>query len=857
MRLTVAAMAVCLIGGVSIAEDARASIRRPTNIPAENLGAALQTLAADRDVQLVYFTAKIDALQTQGALGELTTEEAFSQVLSGTGFTYRYLRDNIITIVPITQTDDASAVTGRGSLSSEGKSRSQDSANATVTEDRKAGRSFRDRFRVARVDQGKAASDSSVEQNRNESSSQNAMNPQGVEEVVVTAQKRSENLQRVPIAITAVTGQALQAKGIQNVFDLNSTVPSLNIQKNVSSPVIYTRGVGLISSTPGNENTTAIYVDGVYYMAPISSVFSLSNIERMEVLKGPQGTLFGRNATGGLISIITRDPRHETADNIDVSYGNYDTVSANGYMTTGLSENVAADLAFYTSTQGRGWGHNLVTGNEVYRRDETSLRSKVLFTPSENWKITLAGDYSFASDDVGVAKQPFRGTIVQGGSSAPASIWDVAEPIDPYSKSRNFGGSLRNEYSLAWADFLSLTAIRESTTHNFFDQVAATIPQQIFRMDPDQSIWWTQELQLQSPARSGLTWIVGLYYLGANSGYLPLRAGTQPTGPFIDIHARQDTQSYSFYAQVAREIFAGTNLTLGARGTVDRRHADGFFRLPTGSVVNQTDLHHTWRSPTWRIALDHRFTEDVTGYVSYSRGFKSGVYNTTALTPTQRPVDPEKLDAFEGGLKTELFERNLRLNWAGFYYNYKDQQLQLSRLGSILFLNAAESRMYGGELEADAKVTGRLRLQAGASFLHAKYSSFPSAPCSVPRPGGGNIVVACDASGKDMIRAPRVTLNALAEYTVPVGSASITASVNYYHNDGFFAEASNRLHQPHYDLVNGQIACRDAADQWEARLWVRNAFNRQYSTFISTGTIGDTDSPGAPRTYGVTVSHRF
>src|SRR4029077_8629897 len=204
------------------------------------------------------------------------------------------------------------------------------------------------------------------------------------------------------------TDKALQANGIQNAFDLNEVVPALNITRNVSSPLIYTRGVGVISATPGNENTTAIYVDGVYYMAPVSSIFSLSNIERIEALKGPQETLFGRNAVGGLISVITRDPRHETSGNLRVDYGNFDTVSANGYVTTGLSGNVAADIAFYTSQQGSGWGHNLVTGNEVYSRDESSVRSKLVYIPSDDWKITLAADYSFARDDIGVAKQPVR-----------------------------------------------------------------------------------------------------------------------------------------------------------------------------------------------------------------------------------------------------------------------------------------------------------------------------------------------------------------------------------------------------------------------------------------------------------------
>jgi iron complex outermembrane receptor protein len=684
-----------------------------------------------------------------------------------------------------------------------------------------------------------------------------------LEEIVVTAQKRSENIQRVPIAITALTAKALQTKGIQNAYDLNSVVPGLNIQRNVSSPLIYTRGIGLISATPGNENTTAIYVDGVYYLAPVSSIFSFSNIERIEALKGPQGTLFGRNAIGGLISITTRDPQHQTSGNINVGYGNFDTVTSSGYLTTGLSENVAADIAFYTSQQGKGWGHNLVTGSEVYSRDETSVRTRILFTPSDGWKITLAGDYSFAKDDVGIAKQPLRGTFVPGGgpngSGAPASIWDVAEGIDSYGKIRNYGGSLRIEHSLPWADFVSVSAYRKSAIHSVFDQVAARTIQTILQLDPDGARWGTQELQLQSKASSKLKWIVGLYYLNANAYYDPLRQGATPTGPFTSVFSRQKTDSFAAYAQASYPIFENTNLTIGARETIDRRQATGFVQLLTGAHLNTTDLKHTWKDPTWRIALDQRLASSITGYVSYSRGFKSGVYNATALTPTLKPVNPEKLDAFEGGLKSQLLDSRLRLNLAGFYYNYRNQQLQLSLGNGVLqFLNAASSHMYGGEVEAAAKITDRLQLQGSVSYLHAKYSKFPAAPCTLPKTGGGNTLFPCNAAGNDMTRAPHATFNVSADYTVPVGGGSVTASANYYYNDGFYGDSGNTIRQPSYDLVNAQLAYKDPSGHWDAKLWARNLFSTAYYTFMAAGgPIGSTGAPGAPRTFGASIGYNF
>src|SRR5882757_530254 len=364
------------------------------DLPDQPLAESLRAVASQTDSNILFDRSVVGSVSVKPLNGQLSRDEALERLLAGTGLTFRKSDDNTVLIMPI-RTAMATGSSKEGSTEAE--------------------------IRPATTAETPAATPSAAE-----------ASPGGLAEIVVTAQKRSENIQSVPIAITAITDKALQAHGIQNAFDLNEVVPALNITRNVSSPLIYTRGVGVISATPGNENTTAIYVDGVYYMAPVSSIFSFSNIERIEALKGPQGTLFGRNAVGGLISVITRDPRHETAGNVSVDYGNFDTVSTKGYLTTGLSDNVAADIAFYTSQQGSGWGHNLVTGNDVYSRDESSLRTKILFTPSADWKITLAGDYSFASDDIGVAKQPIRGTFVPGGYGAPASIWDVAEGVDPF-----------------------------------------------------------------------------------------------------------------------------------------------------------------------------------------------------------------------------------------------------------------------------------------------------------------------------------------------------------------------------------------------------------------------------------------
>lgn len=224
-----------------------------------------------------------------------------------------------------------------------------------------------------------------------------------VEEIVVTAQKRSENLQDVPVAITAVTAARLEATGITSVSDIGIVTPSLALTEFAGTLQPHLRGVGTSFSGPGVENPIAMYVDGVYIANGTSSLMTLNNIERVEVLKGPQGTLFGRNATGGLIHVITKDPKHDPSMMFDLSYANYETVTANAYMSSGLGANVAADLAIRYEHQGKGWGTNLFNGRDTNVTDhDFTMRSKLLFEPTDATKIRLTADYA---DRKGVTSQ--------------------------------------------------------------------------------------------------------------------------------------------------------------------------------------------------------------------------------------------------------------------------------------------------------------------------------------------------------------------------------------------------------------------------------------------------------------------
>ncbi|MBL8268064.1 TonB-dependent receptor [Steroidobacter sp.] len=689
----------------------------------------------------------------------------------------------------------------------------------------------------------------------------------GLEEVVVTAQRRSENLQSVPIAVTALTADMLEKQGIGRSLDITNVTPGLVITPAVTAPQIYIRGVGTLNAAPGEESSNAVYVDGVYLAALPSAIFSFNNIERIEVLKGPQGTLFGRNATGGLIQVVTRDPSFDNTYKVDLSYGNYQTTAASAYISGGLSDNVALDLAGSFSDQGEGFGVNRFNGREVGKTRDKSVRSKLLWNVSEDTVIRFAADYSEAATSAGPARSVIPGSVALGGQQFLGDPQDLNFNLHPWAETSGGGASLRIEHDWSWAKLLSISAYREGTFDVDSDQdsTALAIVNAQVRTDFSQL---TQELQLQSNQDGRLQWIAGLFYLASETNQTPFGlsgASQAAVGGFTNRFASQDTDSYAVFAQSNYSFTDSTRLTTGVRFSKDERGITG--RDETGiGTRNVVDRETSFDSTTWRLALDQKLSDDVMVYGSYSRGFKSGIYNL--LAPTAPPVRPEQLDAFEVGLKSELFDRTVRANLSSFYYQYSDIQLSQQVPGGVFLLNAAEATMYGLDAELLAEPFDGLTLRGGLNLLHAEYDSFPGAPYTLPSPAtcatnppsllagprtGGNTTCATNAAGNDMVRAPKWTLNFSADYRWLTSIGAFSASANYYYNDGYFPDPDNRIHVPSYSLVNAEVGWWSESERFGVRLWARNLLDKEYYSNIVTST-GDNGTAGLPRMYGITLS---
>lgn len=679
----------------------------------------------------------------------------------------------------------------------------------------------------------------------------------GLVDIVVTAQRRSENLQNVPVAVTALSAATLEATGAATVEDLNGLTPGLNITTTGGAYVLpRIRGVGTTAGGAGIENPVAVYVDGVYYASATGSLLSLNNVAQVAVLKGPQGTLFGRNATGGLIQITTRDPQEDFEADIEGTYGNRNTFAGSLYLTGGLAPDVSADLAVYYRNQLDGFGINRVTGNDVNRARNFALRSKIKFDIGDSTTIKLAGDYTNNKAAL-VAFRPVSGTIPVGGVPFASGKFDVESDADPLSATEQGGGSLTIQHDFSAIRALSITAYRKTRTHFILDSDKR--PQPINTIDVIQKDrQFSQEFQLVSTAGGRFQWTAGAYYFWAKGSYDPIRIILNNAAAVITLPAEQTTRSAAVYAQGTYELADGLKLTAGLRYTHDRQSFSGSQTRTTagGTVPLASASDSTTASKlTWRLALDYRFSPELMGYLSYNRGFKSAGYNPQAFPAV--PFKPEVLDAYEVGFKADLFDRKLRLNPSFFYYDYKNLQVSSFVNGILTISNAANAEIYGLDLDATAAVAKGLTLSAGLSILHARYKDFNGASISTPLPAGGNLITSGSAAGKRLQATPDWTLNLAIDYTIPIGSNELQLHGDYYYNDGWYPEAENRIRQPHYNLFNASIAYVFNDGRYTARVWGRNLGNAAYALQMNSQAVGDAIGMAPGRTYGVTLGAKF
>ena len=671
----------------------------------------------------------------------------------------------------------------------------------------------------------------------------------GLKEIVVTAQRREENLRDVPIAVNAITSDALKNAGIADTNSLVQAVPSLNFTRSGPSGIFIIRGVSTPNGAAGEEGSTAVYVDDVYMPDLAQTINKFNNIERIEVLNGPQGTLFGRNATGGLIRIITRDPGDHTEFKGQVGVGNYDIFSGQAYFSTPLTDNVGWNVAFTGQEQGKGFGFDPTINKSVKKDDYWGVRSKLVATPTDTLKLTLSGDYYKTDNNIALYLYPVSDPVNDLSQESLA-----AYPSGTHI--RVWGVSAKGELDLGFASLTSITSYRKLKNRSSFDIDGAAAD--LFHLSYHSgSKSFQQELRLASNTTEPLSWQVGAFYLHGifsndqtQGGFIiPL---ISPGASTVHILSKGKTDSISVFGEATYAITPTTHLTGGVRWTSDRRKLpvgmqDGIDAngvLVPGSRRTNTIDSATFDEVTYRVALRQDVTESVNVYASVNRGFKSGQFNLQS--PYDPPVKPETIMAYEVGLKGDILDNHVRVNISGFHYDINDYQIRSSQGGPSLLQNAAKVKIDGVDGNVEAAVTSQFNLNVGASYLDARYDVFGG-------PNGGGIIAPTptgDASGNRTAIAPKFTFNASGTYTIPFDNGSeLRLTGGYTHKSKYYFEADNVLAQPAYDVFNASAEYK-VNENVSFELWMKNIGNELYAVQKVTA-VGQAALAGEPRTYGL------
>lgn len=673
--------------------------------------------------------------------------------------------------------------------------------------------------------------------------------------VTVTAQKRSQSAQAVPIAMTALSAKTLDVQRVQNLQDVARLTPGLLVSAfSQANPTIAIRGISNTFSQIGVNKPVGVFVDDVFVPRNSAASFELFDLESIAVLKGPQGTLFGRNVTGGAIVINTRQPDPEQrAVEGEVTFGKYRERQLKGLLNAPLGTNAALKIS--TSLRERdGLGRDRLSGRAQDDIDSKNLRAQLLVR-SGALTATVSADYS---DDRNGGRTLSSDTLGSDGDVRTSELG-----VEQGYARIISGGSAKLVWRLPAGEFTSITAYRESQSGEDYSGVGAsytflTSGSQSVTRDADQLHTLSQELRYASPTRSlgALSGdvVVGLYYVDESGrrqlGVHGLAARTGALASSTVAEQSVDTRSVALFADGVLHFPAAIDLTLGARYTRDRKTASllrsDLVRPAAG--FQAAGLTHSWNELTPRAVLSWKPGSGVLAYASASRGFTSGGYNADALSASAfaTPFGPETVTNLEVGIKSQWLQNRLRLNASAFNMRYRDKQefVNNTLTGVLSIFNAGKASVDGGEIELAWRPVSWLDLSANYSHLDGRYDAF--------------VLGAVNYTGNRLSNAPKRQFGAAASISVPVSFGHLVGAASYARKDSYNTGAANdpNLQLPAFALVNLSAGIESPDRVWRLLAWVRNAGDTDYLLTRSTQVVRARYA-GEPRTVGISLGARF
>lgn len=683
--------------------------------------------------------------------------------------------------------------------------------------------------------------------------------PSSSTDIVVTAERRETSLQSTPIAITALPEKTLRDLEINTTSDLQRVTPSLSVAQGTVDPTtltVFMRGAGQNAGTwVGYESAVGLYVDDLYFNRLTGANLDLADLERIEVLRGPQGTLYGRNTLVGAIKYVTKKPTDHLYVNALAEYGSYDMVRVKATVSNPISDDWSVLATGNYFSQG-GYFNALAFDDDNYgNREEYGARAALEYIGSGPFQVSVSGFYSHASNDgsVALAYDPTTST------PATNNPYDYVSPVDGIGGSEIYGGSATLGYDFGNTTVKLISGVISGTQRILADTSAGqyTAVEDGFPLGGDRldshsnQTQWSEELQVLGDALDDrLHYIGGLYYF-RETGAQERQDVLNQTVVTLPQYVNMLTESYAAYGQLTYELSDALSLVAGLRWTHEKKGVSG--RTPDGSTsTTYVDFDSSSNAKAWtpKFGINWQMSDDVYGYVSVSRGFQGGGYNYLAgynAAAYQEPFYPQTVWTYEVGLKTQFLNKAGRFNVAVYRNDFDDIQANYIANGSVVTQNAGTARVEGVEAELFLTPFEGLDLYANGAYSHDKYMDVD--PTS--------LVALYNA--KHIPNVPTWQYSVGANGHVPAGSGELLAGVNYSWIDDKYLGGTNAALtlMPAYGLLNGYVGYRFMEDRLELRVSGANLTDKLYYVYGNDfGTLG-LRGPGAPRTFKVSLNFKY
>ncbi|WP_433950450.1 TonB-dependent receptor [Brevundimonas bullata] len=703
-----------------------------------------------------------------------------------------------------------------------------------------------------------------------------------IDEVIVTAQRREQAAQDVGIALSVLSGESLTQQGVTNVNQLQNATPNLEVEPAFGGGAAQfrLRGVGFQDYASNNSPTVGVYVNEVAYPVPVMTQGLIFDIDRVEVLRGPQGTLYGRNTTGGAISLVTKRPTEDLSAGLMTEWGSQDQFRAEGHVSGPIAATVRGRLAVSTE-QGGAWQRHRDTGETLGDADRSGARALIDWTPSdslsflldvhggidksENQGLYLISDFLTRDGDGdgvsnGVVIPADKDRSKTGWGLSPRFAAEIGRDVNakPGRDNASWGTSLNANLALNGLNLSSISSFEtlKRSEYGDWDASASVEADTFFGSDVDVV---SQELRLVSDNDSALTWVAGFYYSRQDlherysSDFIDL------LGTYAQVAYDQKVESWSLFGQAEYAFANQLKAIFGLRYEEETRELEGFGSAFGGATALPPTSVDTRMTPlTGKTALEFKPSDNLLIYGSVSRGAKSGgftTYNTGDRSGIE-PFDPEILWAYEVGFKADP-SRAVQVNGAAYYYDYNGQQVLSAVCGAngpVGRFTNADSKIYGAELEGVFRPTAGLRISQNVSYKQGEYTDFID--LDIPACQQTRTTVLIDKSG-DEIPFPSLSYGGSISYDWTVSGFAVTAETNYAYRDEYPSWLGARYDVEAYWLANASVTVGPEDANWSVTFWARNLFDQDYDLTRNFFTNASIAQPGRPRTIGARLSLQY